>query len=161
MDHKTEDVNYAIHEINRMLIDMFGIPKQAQGKKNAFKGYFPIIFKWINKGNFSIGYIYFVVSGLHRRYEKKQRPMSYAYVNGCLGSINFAEKYNPDIHKLPAGGDREGLLKAGYTINNLPVHLLTAEERRQRVEKEGGNAVATEEERAGLTEFLEKIHAGN
>jgi len=129
MEYNKTDIKYSKNLINDILVSILGVPKKYQGGR-SFGGYWSLMNKWIYKDRYDLQYIYFVIS----RLEKKEMKMNTGFVEGALRSSNWIDSYNPEEHKLPAGGQRDKLLNAGHTIETLPAHLLTREERKQRKE---------------------------
>jgi len=130
VEYNNTDIKYSKNLINDILVSILGVPKKYQGGR-SFGGYWSLMNKWIYKDRYDLQYIYFVVS----RLEKKEMTMNTGFVEGALRSKNWIDAYNPEEHKLPAGGQRDKLLEAGHTIKTLPVHLLTKEERKQKKEE--------------------------
>jgi hypothetical protein len=130
MEYNNSDIKYSKNLINDILVSILGVPKKYQGGR-SFGGYWSLMNKWLYKDKYDLQYIYFVVS----RLENSTLKMNTGFVEGALRSKNWIESYNPEEHKLPAGGERDRLLNAGHTIKTLPAHLLTKDERKKRKEE--------------------------
>ena len=149
MEYNNSDIKYSKNLINDILVSILGVPKKYQGGR-SFGGYWSLMNKWIYLEKYDLQYIYFVIS----RLEKKEMKMNVGFVEGALRSKNWIESYNPEEHKLPAGGQRDKLLEAGHTIETLPAHLLTKEERKQRKEVTVQTVQVTDTQREALTGLL-------
>lgn len=150
MEYCDTDIKYSKNLINDILVSILGVPKKYQGGR-SFGGYWSLMNKWLYKDKYDLQYVYFVVS----RLEKKTMSMSAGFIEGALRSKNWIEAFNPEEHKLPAGGQRDKLLNAGHTIETLPPHLLTRDERKQRKEETVETVVTvTDKEREALTGLL-------
>jgi hypothetical protein len=151
MEYNESDSKYAKNQLNDMLTEILGVPKKYQGKR-SFGGYWSLINKWLHKNKYDLGYIYYVVSNIQKRDGKH----NVGFIEGAFRSEGWIKSYDPEKHRLPSGGDREKLLAAGHTIDTLPAHLLTREERRQRKQKEVTVVNVTDEDRDSLSEFLSR-----
>lgn len=159
MEYNVSDIKYSKNLLNDMLVNIIGVPKKYQGGR-SFGGYWSLMNKWMYKDKYDLQYIYYVVKTIH---EKEEFYLTYfnnlntGFIEGALRSKKWIESYNPEEHKLPAGGERDKLLKAGHTIETLPPHLLTREERKQRKETEVAavNGV-TDTDREALVGLLTK-----
>lgn len=156
--YRKEDVSCAIYAINDMLVQMLGVPKKYRGTKNEHRGYFSILYKWIRKERYSIEYVYFVINRVYQKFLKGGKKVNYGYVYRCLEV--GTKYYDPNKHCLPNGGNRESMLKAGFTIDFLPFHLLTKEEKAARKEMELNTKFeVTEKDKRELKDLLDKIGA--
>ena len=155
MEYNTSDIKYAKNQINDMLVDILGVPKKYVGGR-SFGGYWSLVNKWLFKDKYDLPYIYFVVNRIHYKNVFNGKTNA-GFIEGALRSKNWIESYNAEEHVLPAGGERDKLLGAGHTIETLPSHLLTREERKNRREEEvvpiGG---VTDSDREALTSLLRK-----
>lgn len=131
MEYNDSDIKYSKNLLNDMLIDILGVPKKYIGGR-SFGGYWALINKWVYIEKYDLQYVYYVVKSIHY----KNGKFNVGFLTGALRHEKWIESYDPEKHKLPAGGERDKLLKAGHTIETLPSHLLTREERKQRKDKE-------------------------
>ena len=149
MDYNKTDIRYAKNLLNDMLICILGVPKKYVGNR-SFGGYWSLMNKWIFVDKYDLAYIYFVV----QRLQNKKINMTAGFIEGALRSKNWIKAYDPEEHKLPSGGQRDKLLGAGHTIETLPLHLLTREERKKRKQYEVDRVEVTDEDRKALSELL-------
>ena len=124
---KKTDYDNAMYAMDKFLRSMVGVPTRYQDNPDKFKGYFSVINLWYKKNGFDIEYIYFVLNNLYERFNKAHGKVTMGYILGALNKS--VDQYDPEKHKLPSGGDREGMLEAGHTVDTLPYHLKTKEER--------------------------------
>lgn len=128
----TPSETYATYIINDKLIEILGLPKKSQGKKQNYQGYFSLIFKWINKDKYDIKYVWFVINRVYKSWKNSPRKITPGYFNVVFKSL--IDRYDPDEIKIPYSASREELLEHGHTVKMLPFHLLTTKERKQREE---------------------------
>ena len=155
MEYNDSDIKYAKNLLNDMLVDILGVPKKYQGGR-SFGGYWSLINKWIFADKYDLQYVYYVVRSIHYK-NTFIGKLKAGFLEGALRHKKWIESYDPEEHKLPSGGQRDELLKAGHTIKTLPLHLLTREERKRRKDEEVTvvNGV-TDEDREALTGLLTK-----
>jgi hypothetical protein len=145
----------AIYEINHKLVELFGPPKRSKKLKKGYEGYFSLIYKWLNKEKIDLQYLYFVVSEVYQRFRYVPTTVTPGYFNTAFGF--YKDRYDPEVNKLPHSGTREELLKAGHTIDTLPFHLLTKEERSSLEKDIVLEEKITDEDRESLRRFLDSL----
>ncbi len=137
--------NYAVYEINNMLIVMMSAPKKGGG-------FFPLINKWIKTDKYDLQYVYFVISKIFNKYQKQQINFTVGYIEEALKKS--VDEYDPERNRLPHSNTREELLNAGLRVENLPHHLLTSEERKNKQKIYVGGEADVD----GLKKFLGGIN---
>ena len=153
MKYSKSDKSYARNQINTMLMNVLGVPKKYVGG-SSFAGYWSLLNKWIYKDKYDLQYIYFVVNIINTKCLKTSMEITAGFLEGALRSKIYINSFNPEEHMLPSGGNREDLLMAGHTVETLPLHLLTREERKQRKQGPQVSGNVTAEDRQSLTNLL-------
>lgn len=149
----TGSETYAVYLMNDMLIELFGLPKKYRGKKHTYRGHFSLLFKWIRKDKHEIKYIWFVVTSVYQKFKHSGAKVTPGYFNNAFKF--YEKKYNPDEVYLPYSASREEMLAVGHTIDTLPFHLLTKEER--AAQDDEVEVDITDEDRESFRKFLEGI----
>ena len=113
-----------------------------------------VVFKWIYKDKYEVKYIWYVVDRIYKSFKDTPRQITAGYFNSAL-KLSI-KQYDPSNIHLPYSASREDLIKHGHTVETLPFHLLTKEERKQREEDVPVEDV-TEEDREEFRKFLERV----
>lgn len=130
------------------------MPLKSHGKRKNYQGYFSTIFMWINRYAYDIKYIWYVISKVYLWWKESGITVNVGYFNKAL-QINKS-KYNEDEVTLPYSASREELLRHGHTVDTLPFHLLTKEERKSLEGDVDGEQI-TDADRELFRMFLEKL----
>ena len=140
---------YAMYLVNRMLMEM--LPLKSLYKKKNYQGHFGLIFKWIHQFHYDMKYIWYIVNKVYLFWKESGAVLNAGYFLTVFR--NNRDSYNPDEINLPYSASREELLKHGHTVDTLPFHLLTKEERKA-LEEDVESEQVTDEDRELFKKFL-------
>lgn len=87
------------------------------------RNFYNLIRKW--KNEFTVRYLYYVVKRIYNSYLKKGKSFSIGAI--VWGLVNYWNDYER-MGKIVHIESRADLLASGYTVDMLPLHLLTEKE---------------------------------
>lgn len=109
--------------INYKLIELMGVPKKYKNNPYIYRGYISLINKWRKEG-YGLKYIYYIILKLDD-IVKNGKSVNIGLAVYLLKNSKIEFDINKDNIVIPT---RKSLLRAGYTIEQLPKYMRTKKE---------------------------------